>query len=216
LLALTVHIPDRAEAQPGSGSLTVILDLQPGADVPFGFRWFFSHDDPDTFTLFDGQGMVFDVPDNQALLVEHPGATAGFDRTPAGWVFRSIDCQGRLGQSTVVFGRDITNPAIDTMVGSEDVVCRFTFVNLEAAAAHLGAPIAPRGSTLVRWNGGTVQDLTDVLAVFGGASATVSRPNGSTLTVIASDLAFVNSAFGREFPGGVPDGTLLFVRSIRR
>ncbi len=75
-------------------------------------------------------------------------------------------------------------------------------------------PIAPAGVTITRYGGGPVDQLLSVLAEGEATSATVTLPDGSSVTLIATSLEFVNRAFFAAFPNGFPRGTILFVRGL--
>jgi hypothetical protein len=59
-----------------------------------------------------------------------------------------------------------------------------------------------------------VVGLISALEAANATSATATLGDGSTVTVIVTSLAFVNADFNAAFPGGVPAGTILAVRSV--
>ena len=63
-------------------------------------------------------------------------------------------------------------------------------------------------------DGGTVPELMAALAAAGATSASATLADGSAVTVIAGAPSFVNADFYAAFPGGVPAGTILAVRSL--
>ena len=96
-----------------------------------------------------------------------------------------------------------------------------------------GPPIAPSGSTLTKYGGGSVQDLIDSLEAAGATSATMTLPGGQSATLVVTQLTFVNDVFfdvffdidvsvddpadlgiDSFFDLAIPQCTLMFVRSV--
>jgi hypothetical protein len=106
----------------------------------------------------------------------------------------------------------------------------------DGLALPLFAPdLEPEGATLTKYRGGrSLGQLIEDLRERDAATATLSLPDGSTATVVVTDLEFVHRAFVASFLGIKPDevdaaltsmgvgrvlevqippGTLMFVRS---
>ena len=64
-----------------------------------------------------------------------------------------------------------------------------------ADAPVFSPPIAPSGSTLTKYAGGSVQELLDSLEAAGATSARLTLPSGQTATLIVTQLEFVNAPF---------------------
>ena len=80
--------------------------------------------------------------------------------------------------------------------------------------AAFAPAIAAAGQTFTSYSGGTVPELMAALAAAGATSASATLADGSAVTVIAGAPSFVNADFYAAFPGGVPAGTILAVRSL--
>ena len=83
-----------------------------------------------------------------------------------------------------------------------------------AGAGTFSPPIAAQGQTFTSYSGGSVDQLIADLDASEATSATATLADGSTVTVIVTSLGIVNEDFNAAFPGGVPAGTILAVRSV--